>query len=185
MKQWQKEIQALCRQRVKGQGYLAIRKYQNKYGKKEVNIFIVKWFIEKYLKWDEQKVKECLCTETFYNAGLKPFLVLQYGKNIYKALQEAYPNKYRPWELKKAPRKYWNRETAIQAFRIWIEEIVKWSDEEICNKFQRHRIQDTKPYGTKFYWLLRKYLGNDEFTALNTIYPGKFRKENKKIVLNQ
>lgn len=185
MKKWQKEIQALCEERVNGRGYLAIRKYQDKYGKTEVNVFIVKWFIEKYLKWDEKKIKECLCIEVFYSAGFESFLRLQYNQNVYKALEEAYPNKYRPWELKRAPRNYWNKEKAIEAFEIWLKEVVKWSDEEICTKFNRHRIQDTKPFGTKFYWLLRKFLGDDEFIALNTIYPGKFKQENGKIVLNQ
>ena len=185
MRQWEKEIQVLCEERVNGQGYLAIRRYQRQYGKKKVNTFIIKWFIETYLKWNEQKVKECLCIETFYKAGLKPFLTSQYKQCVYKALQDAYPNKYRPWELKKAPRNYWNKKRVILAFRIWLEEIVKWTDRQMCNRFQRHRIQDTKPYGSKFYWLLRKFLGDDEFKALNTIYPGKFKQENGKIVLNQ
>ena len=185
MKKWQRDLEQLCEKVVKRQSRLTIIKLQEEHGKKEVNAFITKWFIQKYLKWNKDQVKKELTKGVFAQYGLRGFLSNQYSESVYEALEEAYPKRYLPWELRVVPRGFWNQKRAIQAIKTWLEEKVKWSDEEICKKFTKNQIQITKPYGRKIYWVIRRRFEDDTFKALEAVYPNKFRKDGEKIVLNQ
>lgn len=185
MEQWKKDLEELCKKVVKRQARLTISKLQEEYGKKEVNTFITKWLIRKHLRWNKEQIKKSLTKEVFVQCGLRGFLYNQYTDSVYDALEEAYPKRYLPWELKRVPRDFWNKKRAIQVIKTWLEEKVKWSDEEICQKFTKNYIQKTKPYGGKIYWALRRIFEDDAFKALEAIYPNKFKQEGEKIVLNQ
>ena len=52
----------------------------------------------------------------------------------YLAIENAYPGKFKPWELPSVHKKIWNLETAREA-TIWlIEEKLKWDDDDIKEK---------------------------------------------------
>ena len=60
----------------------------------------------------------------------------------YFAIENAYPGKFKPWEVARVPKKIWNMETAREA-TIWlIEEKLKWSDEDVKEKLTLNTFKE-------------------------------------------
>lgn len=98
---------------------------------------ITRYLIEEVLKWDDETVKAQICCKTFFNNNLKGMLCTLFGDSVYAALENAYPGKYKQWELACTPRNFWNIETARQA-TIWLfKEKLNWSDEQIKSNISR------------------------------------------------
>jgi hypothetical protein len=92
----------------------------------------VRWLIEERLGWTEEQVRRQLTRSVFARHGLGGLLGIRYGASPWKALEEAYPGRYRPWQLTKSPQAYWRgragRERAVVATRWLIEERLQWDD---------------------------------------------------------
>ena len=54
-----------------------------------------------------------------------------FNDSPFHALNAAYPNQFKEWELKFVPDKFWNKDTGIRATKWLIEERLKWTDDEI------------------------------------------------------
>lgn len=96
---------------------------------------VTKHFIENILKWDDEKIRTELCEKTFRSHKLSGMLEYVFGRSPYKALDNAYPGKFLPWELDKCtPKNLWgeeeNREKAI---RWLLEKVKKDKFEELTN----------------------------------------------------
>lgn len=185
MKQWKIDLIKICENAVVRKGRLTIKEFQDEYGKGKVNRFITRWFIQKYLGWNRAEVCEKLTKKVFRDNGLGGFLVHQYDDCLYKAMNEAFPGKYLPWNFRSTPNSFWNRETAIEAIKWWIEKEMQWKKKDICTKFTKSQMLKNPPYGGKIYWLVKRIFNGEVFCALEAVYPGKFKEKKGKIVLNQ
>ena len=93
-----------------------------------------------------------------------------YDKSTFKALNSAYPNKFKPWELKQVPNSYWALERGIEATKWLIEEKLKWSDDDIKEKlsvriFCKYRLSG----------MINLLYNNSVFEAINSAYPNRFK----------
>ena len=81
-------------------------------------------------------------------------------------------------ELKRFPRKTWNNITVEETKTIvdyFLNDLLKWSEEEIRNKLKFSIFEKYKLCG------LMKYYSNSPYELLKIVYPDKnFRKENIK-----
>lgn len=90
----------------------------------------LKWLIEEKLEWDNENIKNKLIGTIFEENGLKGLFVNKFNSSTYSAINFLYPDKFKPWELKYAPRRYWNTETSKEAIKWLIEENLELSNTE-------------------------------------------------------
>ena len=126
-----------------------------------------KWLIEEKLKWDEVQVKKELEWKVFNDNGLVGMLGIVFNGSVYKALNNAYPNKFHEWELSSVPNDYWNLETAKKATKWLIEEKLKWSREEIRQKLCFNTFEENGLSS-----MLLKVFNGDIDKALKNVYEG-------------
>lgn len=82
---------------------------------KEVTIY----FIEEVLKWNEDDIRKNLCEAVFRKNKLSGMLEYTFDRSPFKAINNAYPNKFKEWEFKAAPKHIWEEKNKR-------EEAVKW-----------------------------------------------------------
>lgn len=103
------------------------------YWNKETSLKAIKWMIEDKLQWNSDDIKTKLTKQTFKDNNLSGMLQIVYNESPYDAINNFYPNKFKPWELK-APNNYWNKESGIEATKWLIEEKLKLSYKDIKEK---------------------------------------------------
>lgn len=102
---------------------------------KNNRVFAIKNLIENTLKWNEEDIKKHLNQSTFRAHGLDGLLQNYYNGSPYKALQDAYLNKFLPWELSAVPTGFWDdRNNRINATKWLFETKLKWSIDDIKKK---------------------------------------------------
>ena len=129
----------------------------------------IKYLIENILDWDEKHVKTSLKTETFKKNRLGAMLAIIFGDSAYRALDTAYPDKYKPWELQNTPLNYWNLDTGIMATK-WLLEKLKWTDEDILTNICINTFESNGLGG-----MLAVVYSGSAYRALNSVYPNKYK----------
>lgn len=100
------------------------------YSAKEITIY----FIENILKWTDEEVKEKLCEKVFREHKLSGMLEYVFGRSPFKAIENAYPGKYLPWEFKSCYKGIWEDEEKKEAAIKWLlEKVKKDKFEELTN----------------------------------------------------
>ena len=77
-----------------------------------------KFMIECILNLSDNDIKEKLEVKTFQKNKLLGMLYTCYNNSPYYAINLTYPDKFKPWELRRVPMNYWNEETC--------KETIKW-----------------------------------------------------------
>ena len=127
------------------------------------------WLIEEKLKWNDDDIKEKLSANTFIKNSLTSIISLFNG-SPYLAIENAYPGKFKPWELPSVPKKNWNVKTAREA-TIWlIEEKLKWSDEDVRRNLSKNTFKENLLRG-----MLNLLFNGSPYLAIENAYPGKFK----------
>ena len=138
---------------------------------RETAIEATKWMIEEKLQWNEEDIKDKLTKHTFIDHGLIGMVSIIYKNSIYDIINDVYPNKFKPWEMKNSPSNTWDKETAIKATKWMIEEKLKWNEEDIKDKISKHVFKDCGLRG-----MLMTIYNESTFNAINDVYPGRFKK---------
>lgn len=141
----------------------------NKYWNKETSIDAINWLIYEKLHWTETDTRNKLDRNIFKKYNLMGMLDAVYNGSPFNAITELYPN-IKPWELRNAPFKYWNKQTAIEATKWLIKEKLKWNDNEIKQKLNVEIFKVNNLYG-----MLVVVYNHSPFEALNAVYPNKFK----------
>ena len=129
------------------------------------------WLIEENLKWSDEDIKEKLSANIFEKNSLGGMLVILFNDNPYFAIENAYPGKFKTWELSGGtPKYFWNLKTAIDATRWLIEEKLKWSDDDIKNKLSKNTFRKNSLGG-----MLTVLFNDSPYRAIENAYPGKFK----------
>ena len=127
------------------------------------------WLIEEKLKWNDDDIKEKLSANTFIKNSLTSIISLFNG-SPYLAIENAYPGKFKPWELPSVPKKNWNVKTAREA-TIWlIEEKLKWSDEDVRRNLSKNTFKENSLRG-----MLNLLFNGSPYLAIENAYPRKFK----------
>ena len=140
------------------------------YWTKETVAEATKWFIEEKLKWTEEDVVRRLNTKTFYDNRLRGMLKI-FDCSPYAAINNAYPDKYKPWQFAKVPLSYWTKETAAEATKWLIEEKLKWSEDTLLENLSARIFIKNGLSG-----MLHAVFANSPYAAINNAYPGKYVK---------
>ena len=128
------------------------------------------WLIKEKLKWSDEDVKQKLSRKIFRENSLNGMLDYLFNNSPYRAIENAYPGKFKPWELPSVHKKIWNLETAREA-TIWlIEEKLKWDDDDIRKKLSKKIFKENSLGG-----MLSNLFKNSPYLAMENAYPGKFK----------
>jgi len=138
-------------------------------------IIMVKYLLEEKLKWGKTQVCRGLDTMTFRKHGLGGMLYQCFNNSVYEAVSRTYPNEYKRWELSRTPNGFWTSETGIEATKWLLEEKLKWSREEICDRLRRETFLENGLSG-----MLLTCYENSPFKALIAAYPGEYTPEDVK-----
>ena len=140
------------------------------YWTKETAVEATIWLIEEKLKWSEEDVVKKLSQKIFYDNGLRGMLRVFDG-SPYAAINNAYPEKYKPWQFANVPKSYWTKETAAGATRWLIEEKLKWSEDTLLENLSARIFRENGLRG-----MLNAVFVNSPYAAINNAYPGKYVK---------
>lgn len=144
---------------------------KNFWSNEENKIRATKWLIEEKLKFNDYDIKNNLTSELFDKHGLKGMLKL-YNGSPYAAIDAAYPNRFKAWEFSLTPYGFYDDEkNRLDALRWLIEEKFKLTDEEIKEKVSVNFFKENSLGG-----LLSIHFNGSPHAAINTLYPGKFKR---------
>lgn len=131
---------------------------------------VTKAMIEDVLKWSEEDVVRKLNSKTFTDNKLGGMFDSVFNRSTYAAINNAYPEKYKPWQFANVPNSYWTKETAAEATMWLIEEKLKWSEEELLKKLSTKTFYDNGLRG-----MLNAVFVNSPYSAINSAYPDKYK----------
>ena len=129
-----------------------------------------KWLIEDKLKLSNDGIKEQLSQKLFTSNGLRGMLSICFGDSPFLAINTVYPNKFKEWDFKQVPTKFWTKERVIEATRWLIEEKLKLSDKELKEKLSVKLFKDNGLWG-----MLQQYCNGSFYKAIDIAYPNKFK----------
>lgn len=130
---------------------------------------IIKHLIEEILKWDDAQICQLLSREVFHNYKLSGMLSHYFNDSPYEAINAAYPDRFKPWEMQCLPRNYWNEKTSTEAVKWLIEEKLGWNEEQVCKNIS---VAVFKQYNLG--GLLRTSFKDSSYDAIVATYPEKY-----------
>lgn len=136
------------------------------YWNKDTGREATKWLFEEKLKWAEKDIKEKALVETFECNGILGMLQRVFDNCPYKAIENAYPGTYKPWELQYAPKNYWNEDTGREAIKWLFEEKLKWTEEEIREKASKRIFKENGLGG-----MIHTLFNGNIYNAIKSVYP--------------
>ena len=145
-----------------------IDRLPNNFWDKERVIEATKWLIEEKYKCSDEDIKSNLWSKIFIQYRIHT-QIYKYYNSIYDLINEIYPNRFKPWEMKSVPNNFWTKNT-LKEFTIWaIEEKYKWNEEDIKNKLTLNifRKYELEKQIYKYYDSL--------YDLINEIYPNRFK----------
>lgn len=128
------------------------------------------WWIETKEKLTNKSLLDVYSGEWLRERNLSTPLLKYWNNGSYKMLNEAYPNQFREWELKKVSRNFWeSEEKSLEIFKQIINE----------NGYSKDDIQ--KHFSLK--WIINnglrtpliKFWSDSPYKMLNAAYPGHFK----------
>lgn len=135
-----------------------------------------RWLIEEKLKLTDEELKEQLSAKLFADNDLGSMLKHCFDSSPYRAVNAAYPGKFKPWEFSYSIRGYWEDiSNGIEATRWLIEEKLKLTDEELKEQLSIKLFEENGLSS-----VLRNCFDWSPYRAINAAYPGKFKKEDFK-----
>lgn len=130
---------------------------------------ITRYLLEKKLKLNIEDIPKVISTKTFRENKLGAMLEMLYNASPIAAIDNAYPNRFKPWEFKNKSNSFWIKDTnnIKYAMRWLIEEKLKWSRQDIIDNYCSETLR---------YNCLRGILNHyNHYDALNIAYPGEFK----------
>jgi len=120
----------------------------------------IKWFFQKYLDEDIEKVYSTTFTD-FNKIGLGGMIQTVYRNSVYDAFMDAFPEKLQPWKFKRHPKDFWitaeGKNVAYQGLIFLLEsKFEKFENfESIKDKIVTLKEKDFKEYD--LYKVLKYY----------------------------
>lgn len=81
---------------------------------------VTRYFIEKVLKWNDEDIKENLAESVFRKHKLSGMLEYTFDRSPFKAIDNAYPGKFKEWEFKAVPKHLWEDENKREEALRWL-----------------------------------------------------------------
>ena len=143
---------------------------QGYWNDRENGIEAIKWLIDEKLRLSDDEIVDYISQEFFKQHNLKGMLLHCFNGSPFEAINAAYPNRFKPSDLKNMPReKYDTHEKYIENVKWLVEKKLKLSDDELLNIASVEMFEENN---------LRKTLNHfsgSPFKAINAAYPGKYK----------
>lgn len=134
----------------------------------ERGIEATKWLIEEKLQLkSDEDFKNKISKTIFMDNGLAGMYQICFNGDLYTALNNVYPNRFKPWQFKQVPKGYWESEdNCIKAIKWLVEEKLRVNSiEELSyNLFKENGLC----------WMLEVGFNGDYNKAIMTAYPKVF-----------
>lgn len=128
-----------------------------------------RYLLENILGWNDTDIRTKLAKKTFTNNKLTGMLIRVFKSSPYAALNNAYPDKYKPWELSNVPLSYWTQETAMSAMTEIFETRLGWTtDDQFYDNFSIDLFEKFKLIG------MLNILKLTPYKMLELVYPNRF-----------
>lgn len=138
------------------------------WGDKENIRMAMVWLIEEKLKWNDEQIKKYYSVEILQSYGLGALIRV---KGLYELINIAYPDRFKPWELNKLNKNYWdNKNNVIYAIKWLIEKKLRLSTREDILK--HYTVENITNNGLRSV-IIRYSL----FQSIDIAYPGVFKPE--------
>lgn len=105
-------------------------------------IALTKYMIEDILKWNKEDIKNNLIVLTFVDNKLGGMLKSVYKQSPFLAINSVYPNEFKPYNLKNAPKDYWNDNTVKEAIEFLMEKLSLTKGEIISNLTKQMLVEN-------------------------------------------
>ena len=137
---------------------------------KEVAALLTRHLLEERLKWDKNTIKKQVSQTTFNKHKLSGMLAIVFKGSVWDVINNAYPNEFKPWELLRVPKNYWEGDVGIAngiaATRWLIEDVLNWDCERVKKEISIYHFKKHRLIG-----MLRHVFSDSPFNALNAAYP--------------
>lgn len=80
----------------------------------------VEWMIDEKLKWGREEIIDRISLEIFSQFGLLGLLKRRFNSSIFSALDHAFPNKFKRWEMVHVPPGFWDDIENIRSAVQWM-----------------------------------------------------------------
>lgn len=143
------------------------------------------YLIEKVLKWSDDDIKANLRATIFSDYKLSGMMRMLFEGSPYKALNNAYPGRFKQFELKEVSQSYWNFETAREALDWLFNKKLNWSTNDIIKNISIKTFDNNGLSG------VANLFHDSMYETLSTLYPDtdwtvlKQRKGMKKVETNK
>lgn len=131
---------------------------------------ITKYLIKNILKWNDNDIKKKLSVKIFSNNKLNGMLKAVFSSSPFKAINNAYPDKFKEWEMPYVTRGFWTLENGVIATKWLIEDKLKWSDEDIKSKLCKKTFVQNGLEG-----MIGVLYNNSHIQAIDSAYLNKFK----------
>ena len=131
---------------------------------------LTRYLIENILMWSDEELKENLRFIVLKKYKLSGMVEKVFNYSIFNLVDNAYPGKFKPWELSKVENNYWNEETCREALKWLFEEKLKWGLEDIKENLTGEVFIENKLNG-----MFSKIFNGSPYEVVNFIYPNKIK----------
>ncbi|CDG01096.1 Putative Uncharacterized protein [Clostridium chauvoei JF4335] len=131
---------------------------------------LTRYLIEEILMWSDEELKEKLRFIVLKEYKLSGMVEKVFNYSIFNLVNNAYPDKFRPWELSKVENNYWNENTCMEALKWLFEEKLKWSIDEIKNNLTGEIFIENKLNG-----MFSKIFNGSPYEVVNFVYPNQIK----------
>ena len=123
-------------------------------------------------KWTDDDIRNKRIAPLFVKYKVTTIYITFFKGKPYTLINSIYPNKFKPWEIGRAPKHYWNIETGKLALKWMIEDKLKWSVADVKEKYCFKVIRKYKLEA-----MINIVFSCSLYKAINETYPDTFKEE--------
>lgn len=139
---------------------------------KEISRKLVIWLIEEHLQLTDTQIKNQISYNFFAKYKLRTMLYKIYNNSPYAMLNDIYPGRFKPWELRHASVMLWqDPKNRIAATKWLIEDKLKFTDDVLKDELSTKLFKDNGLNG-----MLSQVYNHSPFKAIDEAYPNKFHR---------
>lgn len=131
---------------------------------------ILTYLIEEVLNWTEEDIKGKYTAEVLIEYKLRGMMMQCFNSSPFKALDNAYPGRFLPWELINTPLGFWTDDNCKKAIKWLLEEKLNWMSTDPPRKVTNEDFKNNCLSG-----MMERHFDNSPYKAINLLYPGRFK----------
>ncbi|MBL3887882.1 DUF4046 domain-containing protein [Bacillus cereus] len=143
----------------------------NKFWTKEKALEVLKWTIEEKESLSIEELLESYNIRWLNENNLASACQIFWNNSPYAMINDLYPNKFKEWEFKVTPARFWTKQRGLEALRWTIEEKEKLTVEQLLSVYsQKWLIKQ------KLWTPLKNYWNGSPYAMINDLYPNRFER---------